>query len=59
MCQTNRIGSHKKGVTGAMGPTPVNATYAEQVMWRDAETGKLLAASNYFTPIFSGSQMVP
>ena len=40
-------------------PGPINATYSEQVMWRDAETGKLLAASDYFTPMSSGSQVVP
>ncbi|MGC1133260.1 MAG: hypothetical protein WA941_10585 [Nitrososphaeraceae archaeon] len=40
-------------------PGPINATYTEQVMWRDAETGKLLAASDYFTPMSSGSQVVP
>jgi len=40
-------------------PGPINASYTEQVMWRDAETGKLLAASDYFTPMSSGSQVVP
>jgi hypothetical protein len=40
-------------------PGPINASYTEQVMWRDAETGKLLAASDFFTPMSSGSQVVP
>jgi hypothetical protein len=40
-------------------PGPINASYTEQVMWRDAETGRLLAASDYFTPMSSGSQVVP
>ncbi len=38
---------------------PVNASYTEQVMWRDAETGKLLAASDFFSPMSTGSQVVP
>ena len=38
---------------------PGNATYTEQVMCQGAETGKLLAASDYSTPISSGSQLVP
>lgn len=28
-------------------------------MWRDAATGKLLAASDFFSPMSSGSQVVP
>jgi hypothetical protein len=36
-------------------PGPISATYTEQVMWRDADTGKSLAASDYFTPISSKS----
>jgi hypothetical protein len=40
-------------------PGPINASYTEQVMWRDADTGKLLAASDFFTPMSSGSQVVP
>lgn len=35
-------------------PGPENATYTEQVQWRDAATGKLLAASDYFTPMSEG-----
>jgi hypothetical protein len=38
---------------------PVNASYTEQVMWREAETGKLLAASDFFSPMSTGSQVVP
>lgn len=40
-------------------PGPINATYSEQVMWRDADTGKLLAASDYFSPMSTGSQVYP
>jgi hypothetical protein len=40
-------------------PGPINASYTEQVVWRDAATGKLLAASDYFTPMSFGSQVVP
>ena len=38
---------------------PINASYTEQVMWRDAETGKLLAASDFFSSMSTGSQIVP
>jgi hypothetical protein len=31
------------------GPKGVN--YKEQIQWRDADTGKLLAASDFFNPI--------
>jgi hypothetical protein len=40
-------------------PGPIYATYTEQVMWRDAATGKLLAASDFFSPMSSGSQVMP
>jgi hypothetical protein len=40
-------------------PGPINASCTEQVMWRYAETGRLLAASDFFTPMSSGSQVVP
>ncbi len=40
-------------------PRSINASYTEQVMWRDAATGKLLAASDFFTPKSAGSQVVP
>ncbi len=33
-------------------PWPDGANYVEQIQWRDAETGKLLAASDFF-PLFS------
>jgi hypothetical protein len=38
---------------------PKDPTYIEQVMWRDAATGKLLAASDYFSPMSEGSQPLP
>lgn len=38
---------------------PKDPTYTEQVMWRDAATGKLLAASDYFSPMSEGSQPLP
>jgi hypothetical protein len=40
-------------------PGPKNPTYTEQVMWRDAATGKLLAASDFFSPMSTGSQVWP
>ena len=30
---------------------PIGANYTEQMQWRDAVTGKLLAASDYFSPM--------
>jgi hypothetical protein len=35
-------------------PGPVGANYKEQVQWRDAATGKLLAASDFFSPMVPG-----
>lgn len=40
-------------------PGPINASYTEQVMWRDADTGKLLAASDFFSPMSSGAAVWP
>jgi hypothetical protein len=31
-----------------MEPWPIGANYVEQIQWRDAATGKLLAASDFF-----------
>jgi hypothetical protein len=31
-----------------MNPGPIGANYKEQIQWRDAETGMLLAASDFF-----------
>jgi hypothetical protein len=31
-----------------MKPGPIGANYKEQIQWRDAATGKLLAASDFF-----------
>ena len=31
-----------------MEPWPIGANFVEQIQWRDAETGKLLAASDFF-----------
>jgi hypothetical protein len=31
-----------------MEPGPIGANYKEQIQWRDAETGRLLAASDFF-----------
>lgn len=39
------------------GPKGVN--YVEQIMRRDADTGKLLAASDYFRPMSSGFEVWP
>ncbi|MFL6488408.1 MAG: hypothetical protein ACJ70V_02180 [Nitrososphaera sp.] len=38
---------------------PVGANYVEQVVWRDADTGKLLAASDYFSPMVAGFEVWP
>jgi hypothetical protein len=38
---------------------PVGANYTEQIQWRDADTGKLLAASDYFNPMIPLFQMWP
>jgi hypothetical protein len=39
------------------GPKGVN--YKEQIQWRDADTGKLLAASDYFSPMSAGFEVWP
>ena len=36
---------------------PVGANYVEQVVWRDADTGRQLAASDYFSPMSAGFQV--
>jgi len=38
---------------------PKGANYVEQVQWRDTETGKLLAASDFFAPMPQGMQVWP
>jgi len=38
---------------------PVGANFKEQIVWRDAETGKLLAATNFYGPMVIGMQMWP
>ena len=38
---------------------PVGAKYTEQVQWRDAATGKLLASSDYYSPMVAGMQLWP
>jgi hypothetical protein len=38
---------------------PIGANYTEQIQWRDAATGKLLAASDYFSPMIPLFQMWP
>jgi hypothetical protein len=38
---------------------PIGANYKEQMQWRDANTGKLLAASDYFSPMIPLFQMWP
>lgn len=40
-------------------PGPVGANYTEQIQWRDANTGKLLAASDYFSPMIFEFEMWP
>jgi hypothetical protein len=36
---------------------PKGANYIEQIQWRDVATGKLLAASDYFSPMIVGMQV--
>jgi hypothetical protein len=36
---------------------PIGANYIEQVVWRDADTGRQLAASDYFSPMSAGFQV--
>ena len=38
---------------------PIGANYKEQIQWRDADSGKLLAASDYFSPMINGFEMWP
>jgi hypothetical protein len=38
---------------------PVGANFKEQIVWRDAETGKLLAATDFYGPMVIGMQMWP
>ena len=42
-----------------LNPGPVGANYTEQYQWRDARTGKLLAASDYYAPVAPGDQIPP
>jgi hypothetical protein len=46
------------GVTQLNGG-PDGANYTEQIQWRDAATGKLLAASDYYSPAAVASQIPP
>ena len=39
------------------GPKGVN--YIEQIQWRDAATGKILAASDFFSPMSAGFEVWP
>jgi hypothetical protein len=34
-------------------------SYTEQIQWRDAATGELLAASDYFQGLSTGAQVTP
>ena len=38
---------------------PVGANYKEQVVWRDANTGKLLAATDFYGPMVPGMEVWP
>lgn len=38
---------------------PKGANYIEQIQWRDAATGRLLAASDFFSPMVLGFEMWP
>lgn len=45
-------------VTG-IDPGPEGANYTEQIQWRDAATGRLLAASDYYPPAALAAQVPP
>jgi hypothetical protein len=45
-------------VTG-LKPGPRGANYTEQIQWRNANTGKLLASSAYYTPAAFAAQVPP
>ena len=45
--------------TSNIQPGPKNPNYTEQVQWLDAATGKILAASDFFSPMSQGSQVWP
>src|SRR5207249_2031197 len=38
---------------------PKGANYIEQIQWRDTATGKLLAASDFFSPMSDGFEVWP
>jgi hypothetical protein len=38
---------------------PVGANYKEQLLWRDASTGKLLASGEFYGPQVVGMQVWP
>jgi hypothetical protein len=40
-------------------PGPRGANYTEQIQWRNAKTGKLLASSAYYTPAAFAAQVPP
>ena len=48
----------KAGLQTQMTNNPPPA-YTEQVQWRDAATGKLLAASDYFSGMYAGAPPAP
>ena len=39
--------------------TAVSGKYTEQVTWRDAATGRILAESDFFEPLSPGSLITP
>jgi DNA-binding beta-propeller fold protein YncE len=47
------------GDPAKLNPGPEDANYTEQIQWRDAETGKLLAASDFYSPAATGAQVPP
>ena len=42
-----------------LNPGPEGANYTEQIQWRDAQTGKLLAASDFYPPAATAAQVPP
>lgn len=38
---------------------PKGTNYIEQIVWRAADTGRLLSAFDYFSPMFAGFEVWP
>jgi hypothetical protein len=56
--QTNQKPDEGVKVT-ELNPGPKGANYTEQIQWRDAQSGKLLAESGYYPPATAFAQVPP